>query len=63
MPSYTVVDLKVAYDQADWRFTAGVLNLFNKEYFSYGVYTGFPTFSALPAPERSVFVTARYNFR
>ena len=63
MPSYTVVDLKVAYDQADWRFTAGVLNLFNKEYFSYGVYTGFPTFSALPAPERSVFVTARYTFR
>lgn len=63
MPSYTVVDLKVAYDQADWRFTAGVLNLFNKEYFSYGVFTGFPTFSALPAPERAVFVTARYTFR
>ena len=41
----------------------GVLNLFNKEYFSYGVFTGFPTFSALPAPERAVFVTALYTFR
>ena len=63
MPAYTVVDLKLAYDQPDWRFTAGVQNLFNKAYYSYGVYTGFPTYSALPAPERMVFVTARYTFR
>ena len=63
MPSYTVVDLKLAYDQADWRFTASVLNLFNEHYFSYGVFTGFPTYAALPAPERMLYVTARYTFK
>lgn len=63
MPAYTVVDLTLAYDLRDWRFTAGVLNLFNKLYYTYGVFTGFPTYSALPAPERSAFVTARYTFR
>ncbi len=63
MPSYTVVDMKLAYDQADWRFTASIQNLFNKDYFSYGVFTGFPTYSALPAPERMLYVTARYTFR
>jgi iron complex outermembrane receptor protein len=63
MPAYTVVDLKLAYDQADWRFTAGIQNLFNEHYFSYGVFTGFPTYAALPAPERMLYVTARYTFR
>lgn len=63
MPAYTVVDVKLAYDQAGWRYTAGVQNLFNQHYFSYGVYTGFPTYAALPAPERSAFVTARYTFQ
>jgi len=63
MPSYTVLDLKLAYDQADWRFTASVLNLFNEHYFSYGVFTGFPTYAALPAPERMLYVTARYTFK
>lgn len=63
IPAYTVADLKLAYDQADWRFTAGVRNLFNKHYFSYGVFTGFPTYAALPAPERMLYVTARYTFK
>jgi iron complex outermembrane receptor protein len=63
MPAYTVVDLKLAYDQADWRFTAGIQNLFNEHYFSYGVYTAFPTYAALPAPERMLYVSARYTFR
>ena len=63
IPAYTVVDLKLSYDQRDWRFAAGVRNLFNEHYFSYGVFTGFPTYSALPAPERALFVTARYTFQ
>ncbi len=63
IPSYTVVDLKLGYRQADWDFTAGIRNLFDREYFSYGVFTGFPTFAALPAAERTAFVTARYTFR
>ncbi len=63
MPTYTVVDLKLGYDQANWRFAAGVQNLFNKHYFSYGVFTGSPTYAALPAPERMFFVTARHTFQ
>ncbi len=63
MPAYTVVDLKLGYERAGWRFAAGVQNLFNAHYFSYGVFTGFPTYAALPASERTLFVTARHTFR
>ncbi len=63
IPAYAVVDLKLAHEVAGWRYTAGIKNLFNKRYYSYGVFTGFPTYAALPAPERSAFVTARYTFR
>jgi iron complex outermembrane receptor protein len=63
MPSYTVVDLKLAHATRDWRFTATVKNLFNEHYFTYGVFTGFPTYAALPAAERSIFVSAQYTFK
>jgi iron complex outermembrane receptor protein len=63
IPAYTVVDLKLAREAGGWRLTGGVRNLFNRKYFSYGVFTGFPTFSALPAPERAVFVSAQYTFK
>ncbi|MGZ5227200.1 MAG: TonB-dependent receptor [Burkholderiales bacterium] len=63
MPSYTVVDTKLTHEQRDWSFNAGVRNLFNEKYYTYGVFTGFPTFAALPAPERSFFVSAQYTVR
>jgi iron complex outermembrane receptor protein len=63
MPSYTLVDLKVSNEVAGWLLSAGVKNLLNQKYFSYGVFTGFPTFSAYPAPERSLFMSAQYNFK
>lgn len=63
IPAYTVVDLKLAREAGGWLLNAGVRNLFNEKYFSYGVFTGFPTFSALPAPERAVFVSAQYTFK
>ena len=49
MPSYTVVDAKVLHEARGWLLQAGVRNLFARRYYSYGVYTGFPTFAALPA--------------
>ncbi|MGZ5178775.1 MAG: hypothetical protein ACXWCW_32035, partial [Burkholderiales bacterium] len=61
--SYTVVDTKLTHEQRDWSFNAGVRNLFNEKYYTYGVFTGFPTFAALPAPERSFFVSAQYTVR
>jgi iron complex outermembrane receptor protein len=63
IPSYLVVDGKLSHEYGDWLFSAGVRNLFNERYFSYGVFTGFPTFAALPAPQRSFFASARYTFR
>lgn len=63
MPSYTVVDAKVTHENGDWLFNAGVRNLFDEKYYSYGVFTGFPTFAALPAPERAFFFSAQYTFR
>jgi outer membrane receptor protein involved in Fe transport len=47
----------------DWLFQAGVRNLFDRKYYSYGVFTGFPTFAALPVPGRSFFAMAQYTFR
>ena len=63
MPSYTVVDAKLMHEHRDWIFHAGVRNLLNERYATYGVFTGFPTFAALPAPERSFFASAQYTFR
>ena len=63
MPSYTLVDTKLSHEYRGWLLNAGVKNLFNQKYFSYGVFTGFPTFSAYPAPERSVFISAQYTFK
>jgi outer membrane receptor protein involved in Fe transport len=60
--AYTVVDLKLSHEQADWRFTASVQNLLNRQYYSYGIYTGFPSYSALPAPERTFYLSARRSF-
>ena len=63
MPSYTVGDIKLSYRFSDWSFKGGVRNVTNTKYYSYGVFTGFPTFAALPAPERTWFVSAQYDFR
>jgi len=63
MPAYTVADIKMSMRSAGWLLNAGVRNLFDKKYFSYGVYTGFPTYAALPAPERTLFLSAQYTFQ
>ena len=63
MPSYTLADLKLTHETRGWLLSASVRNIFNEKYFSYGVFTGFPTFSAYPAPERSVFVSAQFTYK
>ena len=63
MPAYTVADLKLSWRSGGWLVNGGMRNLFDKKYFSYGVLTGFPTYAALPAPERTVFVSAQYTFQ
>ena len=63
MPSYTLVDAKVVNETKGWLLSAGVKNLLNQKYFSYGLFTGFPTFIAYPAPERAFFATVQYTYR
>jgi outer membrane receptor protein involved in Fe transport len=63
MPRYTLVDLKVVNQTGGFMLSAGVKNLFNQKYFTYGLYTGFPTYIAYPAAERALFVTAQYSFK
>ncbi|HUO44185.1 MAG TPA: TonB-dependent receptor [Burkholderiales bacterium] len=63
MPAYTVADLKLSKQIAGWLLSAGVENIFDEKYFSYGVYTGFPTFSAYPEPGRSWFASVQYTLK
>jgi iron complex outermembrane receptor protein len=63
MPAYAVTDLKLSKRSGGWLLAAGVRNLFDKKYFSYGVFTGFPTYAALPAPQRTAFISAQYTFQ
>ncbi len=63
MPSYTLVDLKLSKEISNWLLSTGIKNLFDEKYFSYGVYTGFPTYDAYPAPERNWFASAQYTFK
>ncbi|MDP2707772.1 MAG: TonB-dependent receptor, partial [Burkholderiales bacterium] len=60
---YTLIDLKLNHEMGGWLLSAGVRNLLNQQYFSYGLFTGFPTFIAYPAAERSWFASAQYTFR
>ncbi len=62
IPAYTVADLKLSMRSGGWLINAGVRNLFNEKYLSYGVVTGRPTYSAVPAEERRLFVSAQYAF-
>jgi iron complex outermembrane receptor protein len=62
MPAYTLVDVKITTALGGWQFNAAVRNLLDQKYFSYGLYTGFPTYVAYPAAERNFFVSAQYTF-
>ena len=64
IPAYVTVDLKLAYENRGWLVAAGVKNLLNEKYYSYGVFDSFtPTFFAYPASERAMFISAQYTFR
>ena len=63
MPGYALVNLKLVNEIRGWQLSAAVKNLFNQKYFSYGLFTGFPTFIAYPAAERSLFISAQYAFK
>jgi iron complex outermembrane recepter protein len=61
MPAYTIVDLIAGYRTGPWRLSAGIYNLLNKKYFTYGVVSGV-SFVAYPAPERNFLLGLDYAF-
>ena len=64
MPAYTTVDVKLAHHQGDWIVTAAANNLFNRQYFTYGVASTFTpgNYNAYPMQERTLSLNATYEF-
>ena len=65
IPSYTLVDLKLAHRRGPWAFAAGVNNLFNEKYYNYAVRSQFvlDRYNAYPLPERNGMVSAQDQFK
>jgi len=63
MPDYVTVDLKVTHQMRKLLLSMAVNNLFDEKYFSYAIRNSAGTsFNALPARERNVWLTVKYQF-
>ena len=64
IPAYTTVDIKLSHREGSWLLAAAVNNLFNRQYFTYGVAsTSTPgRYNAYPMQERSFALNATYEF-
>ncbi|MGV3741935.1 MAG: TonB-dependent receptor family protein [Burkholderiaceae bacterium] len=63
MPSYTVADIKLSHDIGAWRLAAGINNLFDEKYYSYGIVNGsYTSFNAYPEDVRTAYLSAEYRF-
>jgi len=63
IPAYTVVDLKFAYQLAEWRLEAGVRNLFDRQYYTQGGVSGAGVVRVFPAAERNGYISLQHSFR
>ncbi|MGE5027592.1 MAG: TonB-dependent receptor, partial [Betaproteobacteria bacterium] len=65
IPAYTVVDLKLGHREGDWTLAAGINNLLNEKYFTYGTRSlATPgRYTAYPMAERNLAVTLGYTFK
>ena len=63
MPGYTVADINLSHERGAWRFATGIKNLFDEEYYSYGIVNGtYTSFNAYPEDRRNAYVSAEYRF-
>ncbi|HUV99187.1 MAG TPA: TonB-dependent receptor [Gallionella sp.] len=64
MPAYATVDMKLSHREGSWLLTAAVNNLFNRQYFTYGVASTFTPgrYNAYPMQQRNFLLNATYNF-
>ena len=61
LAGYTVLNLVANYDTDNWRFSARINNLLNKQYVETGA-TSWAGEGFNPAPERNLWFTASYFF-
>ncbi len=63
MPDYVTVDLKLTHQMNKLLLSMAVNNLFDEKFFSYAIRNSAGTsFNALPARERNVWFTIKYQF-
>ena len=65
MPAYSLVGVKLAYQEGPFTLAASVANLFDEQYYSYGIVNIFncPTFCAYPQAGRTAFASVQYQFK
>jgi iron complex outermembrane receptor protein len=61
MPAYALVDAKLAQRVGRFEFAFEVRNLFDKNYYSYGIWNGATSFSAYPQSERTAYLSLAYR--
>lgn len=64
IPAYTTVDMKLSHRKGSWLVAAAVNNLFDRQYFTYGVASNFTPgrYNAYPMQQRSLALNASYEF-
>jgi outer membrane receptor protein involved in Fe transport len=64
IPDSSVTNVKLSKKSNGWKLGAGISNLFDREYHTYAVASGFtPTrFGVFPLPERVFYLTIGKNF-
>ena len=64
IPAYTTVDMKLSHRKGSWVVAAAVNNLFDRQYFTYGVASNFTPerYNAYPMQQRSLALNASYEF-
>jgi len=64
MPPYTTVDVKLTNREGAWLLTAAVNNLFNRQYFTYGVASTFTPgrYNAYPMQGRNFSLHVTYEY-
>ena len=65
IPAYTVSDLKLDHQIGNWTFAVAANNVFDEDYYTYGVRSSFTPdrYAAYPLPGRSGWVSAEYKFK
>jgi iron complex outermembrane receptor protein len=65
MPAYSLVGVKVTYQEGPFTLAASIANLLGEEYYSYGIVNTFncPTFCAYPQAGRTAFASVQYQFK